>query len=490
MKADAKVSGAKRFSPMAGSVAINLSANLLQGLFGIALIPLATRVLGPEDYGVYGMAIVLIGLVGALCETGATYLLYGHFTSTTDDERRSLISSLLCLSITTGVLAGILLWAVWPLLDRFDSILASLTPLEKMLACLSIPCRTVWAIASPILISQMRSTWVAACISLQAITGFTVVLLSLYVFGQDRASLFWGNMSSAAAGLGLALFVIGRSAWAIPRLHWLSKVVRMAPGAWLAGVADNVRATIESGAMARATGSEGLGNYNHARLHYGLLLQGTNAFANVLWPLALQEAKDRTSQFLRIRLAWNFVYLCLTLAGLVFVYFGGYIVHLLTNGKFDQAAAWIPFLIIYLLIQNSGKPATAVLYAANRGNTLSAMRITCTGAAVLAIVLLVPDFGVPAAIAIGIAEMSIMRMLIQISARRIQPIPFQDQWVLLGCAVISATWLLVHTLALSVAERTTLFALTCSMLLLLAGRSIAAHSKMDTLSHLRALFRK
>lgn len=474
----------------ANKVVTNLAANLVQGLLGIALIPIATRILGPEDYGVYGMAIVVVGLVAALCETGATYVLYGHFMDMPDSERRALISSLLALSGATGIVAGALLWALWPSLNSFDAILATLTPLEKALACLSIPCRTMWTIASPVLICQMRSTWVAGCIALQATTGFAVVLLSLYIFDQGRASLFWGNLVSTAAALGLALLVIGRSAGAIPRLRWLRKVARMAPGAWLSCLSDNVRATIESGAMARAAGSVGLGNYNHARLHYGLLLQGSNAFANVLWPLALQEAKDRSSQFPRVRLAWNFVYLCLTLAGLVFVFFGGYIVHLLTNGKFEQAAAWIPFLVIYLLIQNSGKPATAVMYAANKGNAISAIRIACTGSAVLAIVMLVPDFGAPAAIAIGIAEMSIMRVLIQISARRIQPIPFQDQWVLLGCAVIGATWLLVHTLAPSVAERISLFALTCAVLLLLASRSIKAHSKMDALSHLRALFRK
>lgn len=477
---------ARRFT---GQVMTNLVANVIQALLGVALIPLATRILGPEDYGVYGMAIVVVGLVGALCETGAGYVLYGHFADVQEGERRELFSSLLVLSAAAGIAAAALLWALWPLLGRFDSILASLTPMEKVLACLAIPSRTIWAIASPILIAQIRSNWVAACVLLQAGTSFTVVLVSLYVFGLERAALFWGNTAGATAGVALALYVIGRSAWAAPRLHWLRKVARLAPGAWLAGVADNLRATVESGAVARATGSAGLANYNHARLYHGLLMQGTNAFANVLWPLALQEAKDRSSQFLRLRLAWNFVYLCLTLAGLGFVFFGDHIVSLLTNGKFDQAASWVPFFVIYLLIQNAGKPATAVLYNANRGNTLSALRIASTSAAVVAILLLVPRFGVAAAIAISIAEMTLMRIFIQVSARRIQPTPFQDQWVLLGCAAISIAWLLVHSVALSGAERTGLFALTCAVLLVTASRAIATHAKIDAVSYIRTLFR-
>ena len=477
---------ARRFT---GQVMTNLVANVIQALLGVALIPLATRILGPEDYGVYGMAIVVVGLVGALCETGAAYVLYGHFADVQEGERRELFSSLLVLCAATGIAAATLLWALWPLLGRFDSILASLTPMEKALACLAIPCRTIWAIASPILIAQMRSNWVAACLLVQTGTGFAMVLVSLYVFGLERAALFWGNTAGAAAGVALALYAIGRSAWAAPRMRWLRKVARLAPGAWLAGVADNLRAAVESGAVARATGSAGLGNYNHARLYYGLLLQGTNGFANVLWPLALQDAKDRTSQFLRLRLAWNFVYLCLTLTGLSFIFFGEHIVSLLTNGKFDQAASWVPFFVIYLLIQNAGKPATAVLYNANRGNTLSALRVVSTSAAVVAILMLVPRFGVTAAIAIGIAEMTLIRIFIQVTARRIQTTPFQDQWVLLGCAAISVAWLLVHSVALSGAERTGLFALTCAVLLVTASRAIATHAKIDAVSYIRTLFR-
>lgn len=480
---------AARAPRFAGQVMTNLVANVMQGLLGVALIPLATRILGPEDYGVYGMAIVVVGLAVALCETGAGYVLYGHFADVQEGERRELFSSLLVLGAATGIAAAALLWALWPLLG-FDSILASLTPMEKALACLAIPCRTIWAIASPILIAQIRSNWVAACLLLQAGTSFTVVLVSLYVFGLERAALFWGNTAGVAAGVALALYAIGRSAWAAPRLRWLRKVARLAPGAWLACVADNLRATVESGAVVRTTGSAGLGNYNHARLYHGLLMQGTNAFANVLWPLALQEAKDRSSQFLRLRLAWNFVYLCLTLAGLVFVFFGEYIVSLLTNGKFEQAASWVPFFVIYLLIQNAGKPATAVLYNANRGNTLSALRIASTSAAVVAILLLVPRFGVAAAIAIGIAEMTLMRIFVEVSARRIQTTPFQDQWVLLGCAAISIAWLLVHSVALSGAECAGLFAFTCIIILVIASRAIATHAKIDAVSYLRALFRK
>lgn len=473
---------------LASQVMTNLVANIVQGVLGLALIPLATRILGPEDYGVYGMALVVVGLAVALCETGAAYVLYGHLYDVRENEQNELFSSLLIVSAATGFAAATLLWTFWPQLSRFAGILASLSQLEILLICMTVPCRTIWAIASPILIARMRSNWIAICVAVSAIAVFAVVLVALYVFQQERAALFWGNLAGAAVAVVLALAGIGRGVWASPRVHWLRKVVRMAPGAWLAGIVDNLRATVESALIVRAAGSAGLGNYNHARLYYGLLMQGTNAFANVLWPHALRDAKDQSSHFMRIKLGWDLVYVCLTLAGLVFVFFGDWVVALLTNGKFIEAAGWIPFFVVYLLVQNSGKPATAVLYAANRGNTFSVLRIITISMAMGALLIWVPRYGVPAAIAIGIAEMALARVLIQAVARRIQPIPFQDQWVLIGCAVICSAWLLTHSVVLDRAERFTLFAAGGAVLVLLAGRSFFSRSRTSALGYLRGLF--
>ena len=46
-----------------GRASVNLTGSILQGILALALIPMATFVLGPEDYGVFGMAVVVVGAV-------------------------------------------------------------------------------------------------------------------------------------------------------------------------------------------------------------------------------------------------------------------------------------------------------------------------------------------------------------------------------------------------------------------------------------------
>lgn len=473
----AKYLGIKRVKDQVG---FNLAANIVQGLLSVALLPLATRILGPEEYGAYGMAVVVVALVVALCETGAVYVLYGHYPGLAESDRRALLGSLVFLQLIVGAFAALLLWMVWPLVSAHDAVLTSLYPTELVLACLVVPCRTVWGILSPALIAQRRSNWVAAAVASQALATFSIVLLALFVFSQGRAALFWGNLGGAAMSTGVALYALGRSVLTWPRIEWLKKVAGMTPGAWFAGLAESVRCTVESGMIARVVGSAGLGIYNHARLYHGILMQGTNAFANVLWPIALQEAHVQGNRFAQIRMAWDIVYLCLTIAGVGFAFFGTFIVGWLTNGKFVEAATWVPLLVIYLLIQNSGKPATAVLYAANCGNTYSTMRIFSAGAAIICLMVLVPIAGISGAIAIGILEMMLMRLLVQIKARALRWVPFQDQFVVLGCMLIGAAWWLDRSLELVMFARFATFLFISIALILVVFRSINLYTP-DTL---------
>jgi O-antigen/teichoic acid export membrane protein len=183
------------------------------------------------------------------------------------------------------------------------------------------------------------------------------------------------------------------------------------------------------------------------------MTQGTNAFANVLWPIALKEAQLADSRFMRIRPVWDLVYAGLACVGVGAVFLGNEVVSLLTHDKFSQAGSWLPWLVVYVLLQNAGKPATAVLYATHQGNLYSRIRIFTVLGAMLALLLLVPEYGVEAVLMVMIAEMLLTRVWLAISARRIGVVPFQDQWVVVGCLLILACWCLEQAFDLSLAYR-------------------------------------
>ncbi|MCG9095355.1 lipopolysaccharide biosynthesis protein [Laribacter hongkongensis] len=434
-------------------VSINLLANLLQGVLGIILIPLATYVLSPVDYGVYGMASVIVALVVAMCETGSTYVLYGHYLGLDTAGRATLQSTLLVLALALGLFAGGLLFLAWPAVSQYVPLLSELTPTEIGLLCFTIPLRTSWAIMNPILIVNQRSNLLAASVLLQSIVNMVVMLVCLYLFDSGRAALFWGQAGGLLACLALPLFLLGASVWVPLSWQWLLQVRKVALGAWCTGLVDNTRSAIESALIARTASGDVLGNYNHARVYQGLMTQGTNAFSNVLWPVALKEAQVAGSQFTRIRPIWDLVYAGLACAGVGAVFLGNELVSLLTHGKFLEAGAWLPWLMVYVMLQSAGKPATAMIFASQEGNQYSLIRTSTVLTAVLALLLLVPVFGVAAVLAVAIGEMLMTRAWLAAAVRRISPVPFQDHWVVVGSVLTVACCLLEPALDLALIER-------------------------------------
>ncbi len=434
-------------------VSVNLVASLLQGLLGLALIPMATFVLGPQDYAVYGIAVVVLSLVVAVCETGSAYVLYGRYHALDESGRARLQSTLLALALLLGLLAAVVVLSTWSTLSRLIPLLSELTRSETWLLCLSLPLKTTWSIINPILIVRQRSEWLAASLLFQSAVNMLVILACLYLLETGRSALFWGQWAGLLVCMVIPLLILRSSLWAPLEMQWLREVRSVAFGAWFAGLVDNLRATLESVLIVKAVSAEALGNFHHARGYQGLMTQGTNAFANVLWPIALKEAQLANSRFPRIRPVWDLVYTGLACVGVGAVFLGDEVVSLLTHGKFVQAGAWLPWLVVYVLLQNSGKPATAMLYAANKGNLYSRIRIFTVMVAMLALLLLIPAYGVEAVLGVVIAEMLMTRVWLAVAARRIGLVPFQDHWVVVGSLLTVACWYLERAIDLSSAER-------------------------------------
>jgi O-antigen/teichoic acid export membrane protein len=440
-----------------GNVSFNLLANLLQGLLAIALIPLTTFLLGPEDYGVYGLAVVTVALIVAMCETGSAYVLYGSYHSLDPAHRASLQSTLLVLALALGLLAGSVTFLAWPTLVHYLPFLSKLTLAERWLFCSIVPLRTAWSIVTPILIVKQRSEWLAGAVLLQSAVAFIVILACLYVFDFGRAALFWGQAIGLIVCLGFSFILLRKDGCAPLRKQWLREMRLVAARSWLAGFVGGGRSVLDSLMIAKFVGIDVLGNYTHARVYQGLLTQGTNAFANVLWPIALKEAKCEGSSFARIRPAWDLVYTGLTCAGIGAVFLGNQLVTFLTHDKFLQAGAWLPWLVIYVLLQNAGKPATAMLWATKKGNFYSNIQTVTMLAAMLLVLAFVSTYGIVAVLTITIVEMLMMRVLVGVFARRVGLVPFQDQRVILGCLIIVGCWMLEPLFELSFFTRVALF---------------------------------
>lgn len=463
-------------------VFVYFGASAFQAVLSIALLPLATQVLGPAEYGSYAYAMAVTALASALSDPGGGIVLSGHYGVAQTEDRRRMLSTILVASTGLASGIGVTLYFAWPLLALASGNQQVVSATGVVLACLSVPLRAMIASGTSILVLQARSGLVGTITLAQASLTFAGSLLGLFWWRLGADALLLGNTVGMIAG-ALVMAGIFRTQFAKPSAIWFRRLALVAPSALAAGITDGLRPVIESAVLVRGSGMNGLGLYNHSKVYYSYLMQVTNAFAYALWPQALAEARTGDGHFAPIERAWNAIYLLLTAAGMVFAAFGGEIVALLTNGKFGQSAFWIPIWVAYLLIQNSGKAATAILFAAGYGGSVSHLRAGTVLCSLVIMVFLVPRWGISAAVGIAIADIVLFRVLIHFAARRIQAVPDLDRWCFGGCVLIGVSTAVFHGLPMSFLDRCGILVFSLA-LLALAGRHIIS----DGWRQLQAVF--
>ena len=414
----------------------NLIGNFLQGFIALLLVPIATRVLDASDYGEFGLGLSALNFLSAICEIGASFIIYAFVLKIGQKQKRILFATLIFMSGLLGVFIGLFLLIFWHLGGHKLDLFSYLSQVEIVLIAITIPMKAIWIVLVPILIVMKRSKWISISLVMQSLVMFAATVIGLYILEMGRVSLFFGNTAGNIAAVLVSLIFLKGAIVARPSLHWAKKTIAVAPTAWLTGIVENFRIILENSLLARYVGVYQLGNYTHSKLYQGMLMQGVNAFNNVLWPVALLEAKNKSDSFAKIKSGWNFVYFSITMCGLTFAMYGKEIIGLISNDKFIDAAAWVPYLAIYSLIQNAGKTSTAILFNANRGGTISKYR---TGSLIVFLGILpiiIPQYGVNGLIFIAIIEMLITRVIFRIIAQNIQKNPFLDFPVILGCCLI------------------------------------------------------
>jgi O-antigen/teichoic acid export membrane protein len=468
---------------VAHRVVAYLGATVFQGVLGLALLPLATTMLGPSDYGVYALAMTIVIAAAAVADLGQNILLSAHYEIVTLDQRRSLLGSVLFSCVAMAVLLSIPIALLWdPLMVAFGA------QEGRSKAVMAFTIGAVWlravvGTANQFFLVSHRTFAAAFTVTTQAGATFVATLAALFMADLHMLSLFVGNAAGLAVAAVVALFILRRDVFALPSKTWVVRLLRSAPHGVAAATVDAVRSTIEGFIVTKASGVGQFGLYVHSRLYHSLMMQFTNAVSYSVWPIALSEARS-DGKFAAVGRAWNVIYLWITLGGLALAFFADEVVSLLTNGRFVEAAQWVPFWAAYLLLQNSGKPATAVLFAKARGAWVSMLRFGVTLVALAAMLLVVPAFGVPGLLAVLFVEALIFRIGMAVVARRVQALPFQDRWVVGGSFAIVAAMLLNGYFGASITARVSLLVLM-SLVVVIVGRREMADTAHQVLSVLR-----
>jgi O-antigen/teichoic acid export membrane protein len=352
-----------------------------------------------------------------------------------------------------AVILILILYLTSSLILPFIPVLSDLSLLEKCLIFLAIALRALFGIMTPALIVSNKSAYLATSIIIQSFVNFIVVIFGLFYLDLGRSSLILGNTSGVMASVLFSMKALNLIGLKKIRLKWFYLIKRIGVFSTISGLCESARLVLENAIISTHFGNLTLGIYTHARSYQAILLQATNAVASVSWPISLEEARRGDSKFLNTTRIWDIVYLLLTYVGVLSVFFGEIFIVILTNEKFRDAGTWLPFLVVYVLIQNFSKPATAILFNEKKANIYSNVRTLILFFAMLLLIFLVPLYGVKSVIFIAIGEILLSRIIFTVIANRIQKTSYRGYLAIFGCFLILGSYCLSSLLVKTLSDR-------------------------------------
>jgi O-antigen/teichoic acid export membrane protein len=431
----------------AGRVIVLAVATAIQATLAVVQILLATRILSADDFGLYAMIISGVVLAGAMCEGGASMVFPVHHAEATPAERASLFTSVAGFATVIGTCLGLLLIISWPWrhLVLGQSELVSLPYGIVVIVALLTPLRAVVQQTVTVFSVSGRGIAIAIQMTVQSVCGIVVTLGSLFLFDAGVAALFLGTLAANLAGLVIGLWMLGVDhLTATPSRRWIGLIIRTAPTATARGLVDAAWNFCANTMLGQVRGLNAVGIFGQARLYNSFLLSFGNSIAHNAWVVSLAEARAGHSQFAATRRMWAPVHVAIVAFGLIFAFIGQEIVDLLSNGKLTPAAIYVPIFAAITLVQNSGKAATAVVFASGCAPAATRLRTVFVLLSLLALYPMISVFGVAGILGLLFAEALAYRISLQILAAATGRLPWQDDIVVTGVVALLAASFYVH----------------------------------------------
>lgn len=413
-----------------------LAPSIFQAGISFATLPVATLVLGPEDYGAFAVVAAIVGLASAIACLGSSYLLAQVFSGGDTVAIRQVVSKQLLASLGLAGFLAIVLMSAWGLIVDLFPNLAAIPTDGFFLLALSIAPATLWAIALDVLTLDGQERAFAKIVIGQSLLNVLVLMACLFWLRLGTLSLFISAFASSLV-LGVGAFAILSRYWDRTALAGgYMSIFRHSLSLTGANTIEVMYQPIERSLIAANSGLVTLGLYTHAQQYRTIVAVATKALARTVWSVTLDEARVLGSEFPRTNLYWRLTYLALTLVGLGFASLGDEFIGLLTHGKFVGAGPFAAMGIVYLLVQNAGKAHTGFMYAHGHVGAYARCSILASTACLVCAFLSIPMLGVWGALLSLFAQQVVLRTSIQVYVSKIQSIPFQDAWLLVGTTLI------------------------------------------------------
>lgn len=449
-----------------------LVPSIFQGALSIIMLPLITYVLGPKDYGVFALVSAVTAIGVAVSSAGSGYILAAHYPILDVRERQSVVSTLILVGTSVSGLFATIVLLAWAELSQISSVFSAVPTSGLMMAMFGIVISYPWLIATEVLTLERRAYLYAVVLMVQSSVSAISILLGLYVFDLGLVSLFLGVFAGALIAVFGATVALKSYVRLVVSRKWLREMYNLGPLALISNVMEQIYALVERYLLSLSVGLYQLGLYSHAHSYKNLSMVGVNAVGRTIWPRMLEESRS-DGDFRDVGIPWTMTQIALTSLGLFFATVGKEFIGLLTHGKFIDAYIWVALLFVILLLQNTGKVQSSILYAHNQGQWLAGLMITSIGVASILLLALVPMVGLLGAIIAMFSQHLLFRVGVQWRAARCRESKFLDIWAVTGMFVIMATVLCVKLFDYGFHARVTFFLVMFFLLAVGARRQVA-----------------
>lgn len=414
-----------------------LAPTIWRSAFSLLILPLTTYKLEAADFGVFALVTGISAYFSALASGGTGYPIHAHYRLLAPLERKRLVSTLMFWSLANSALLAAAMIAAWPLLEAWFSDGTLIPKYALWFGAAHVVLGTPWTLAISIITLRGTAAGFAVVTMIEATLGPIATVMALYLFDLGPTSLFIGNVVSASVTL-LGAFILLRDDFS-PRLSgtwsrdYFHYFIVMLPAQLL----ERFRGVIERLMLARHIGMETLGIYVHSQQYAVLARYGMKAFANAIWSTSMTEAQEEDRRFIKTGQGWMLTHFLIALGGIFFAAIGRDIIALLTHGKFSEAYVFATLWMILVLLENTGKPMTAVIFAEKRASANQTLVFTSAGFSLAVLFAATPFWGVWGLVAAAFAQTLFYRLGLLVLSRRLAGLVFQDVVAAWGMLVVA-----------------------------------------------------
>jgi O-antigen/teichoic acid export membrane protein len=405
-----------------------LTGNVLAKAFGFITMPILTRMLSTEEYGILGLATTTIMLSVAVAKAGLTNGIiryYSQYSSTEEDRvvfSSSILSRGIVFSVVTFVLYVVSLPHIWPLLRVGDEYVECF-----LLISLCILLRPMSGMITSLMTVQGRSVLINVLGFVHRFVSFGLSLLLLFIMARKLFGFLLGGILSDVVFLGILygwFFAHFRVNLKKTSGKLVAALVKFGMPLLLMEMAFLLLSYADRYMIIYYLGEDPLGVYTvgyNLAMYIADILVFSISFSIVPIYVALyeQEGREGTEAFLRRCLD----YLLMAFIPMAF----GYVavcreaITLIASAKYVASADFSPIILVASFVLGlSTNILTAGLYLQKKTGTMLGIMIVGVVTNIGCNVLLLPEYGVMgAAVSTLVACLLVTVITVAISYRHI-----------------------------------------------------------------------